>query len=155
MSGADDGLPTVVLCKHSKKRVRDPIQRFHTTGGMTMPQDRVTANLPSRDFDRTATFYGSLGFDVAFRNPQWMILRSGSLEIEFFPMENDPEESWFSACIRVDELDALYKRILNASLPERASSTPRLTAPTVTGGLRMLSLIDEDGSLLRCIENPK
>jgi hypothetical protein len=118
-----------------------------------MSHERVTANLPSRNFDKTAAFYGSLGFDVAFRNAEWMILRSGPLEIEFFPMEIDPKESCFSACIRVDELDALYEKCEKGDLPRDSSSIPRLTAPAVTGGLRMFALVDLDGSLLRCIEN--
>jgi hypothetical protein len=122
---------------------------------MTMSNERVTANLPSRNFDKTAAFYSSLGFDVAFRSAQWMILRSGPLEIEFFPMKIDPKESWFSACIRVDDLDALYERCENGGLPKDSSSIPRLTAPTVTDGLRMFALVDIDGTLLRCIENAR
>lgn len=129
------------------------IEHKRDTVGLTMSQERVTANLPSRDFDRTAAFYESLGFNVAFRNGEWMILRSGPLEIEFFPMKIDPKESWFSACIRVDDLDALYETYSNAGLPGSTSSIPRLTSPTLVGGLRMFALVDPDGSLLRCMEN--
>ncbi len=84
-----------------------------------------------------------------------MILRSGSLEIEFFPMKIDPKESWFSACIRVDNLNALYESFENGGLPKDSSSIPRLTAPIETDGLRMFAVVDIDGSLLRCIENAR
>jgi hypothetical protein len=118
-----------------------------------MSHERITANLPSRDFDSTATFYGLLGFEVRFRSAEWMILRSGPLEIEFFPMSVDPKDSWFSACIRVDDLDSLYEKYSSVVLPRDPSSVPRLTAPTVIGGRRMFALVDIDGSLLRCMEN--
>ena len=62
--------------------------------------DRVTANLPSRDFDATVAFYGRMGFSVAYRDDHWMILTRAGLEIEFFPHpEVDPYYSWFSACV--------------------------------------------------------
>jgi catechol 2,3-dioxygenase-like lactoylglutathione lyase family enzyme len=112
--------------------------------------DRVTANLPSSDFDRTAEFYGSLGFEPVFRAEGWMILRSGPLEIEFFAMKQKPETSWFSACVRVRDLDSLHERYSRAGLPQ--TSVPRLTSPEPDSGLRMFALVDVDGSLLRCIE---
>ena len=35
--------------------------------------DRITANLPSRDFAATIAFYGKLGFGVRFQGPDWLI----------------------------------------------------------------------------------
>jgi catechol 2,3-dioxygenase-like lactoylglutathione lyase family enzyme len=117
--------------------------------------DRATANLPSRDLDATAAFYGTLGFEVGFKDDGWMILERGSLELEFFPMPDlDPAESWFSACLRVDDLDGLYAAFQQAGLPGDAGSIPRLTPPrNEPYGLRMFALIDPDGSLIRCIDN--
>ena len=69
--------------------------------------DRITANLPSRDFSATEAFYHRLGFSTGFRDEGWMILRRGTLELEFFPHPGlDKWSSWFSACIRVDEVEA-------------------------------------------------
>lgn len=117
--------------------------------------DRATANLPSRDLDRTAAFYQALGFAITFKDDGWMILDRGPLELEFFSMpELNPTESWFSACIRVNDLDALYKALLAANLSDNCHAMPRLTPPqTDLHGLRMFALVDCDGSLIRCIDN--
>lgn len=117
--------------------------------------DRITANLPARDFDATAAFYEALGFTVSYKDVAWMIMRRGPLELEFFPYPDiDPRHSSFSACVRVDGLDALYADFLKASPPNDATSIPRMTPPrTESFGLRFFGLIDLDGSLLRCIDN--
>ena len=48
--------------------------------------DHSTPNLPSRGFDATSRFYGSLGFVESWRESGWMILRCGPLILEFFPL---------------------------------------------------------------------
>lgn len=113
--------------------------------------DVITANLPSRDFEETARFYEKLGFDVGFRDEGWMILSRGPLEIEFFPhAELNPFESWFSACVRVADIDALYRAWSEVGLPEHG--IPRLTKPQDEDwGFRMFALVDPNGSLLRCM----
>ncbi len=118
--------------------------------------DRITANLPSRDFAATAAFYAALGFTETFRDDGWMILRRGPLELEFFPHpELVPGESWFSACIRVDDVDALHADWLKAGLPGDRRAIPRLTGFFKPAGAapRMFALVDADGSLLRCMGN--
>jgi catechol 2,3-dioxygenase-like lactoylglutathione lyase family enzyme len=111
--------------------------------------DRITANLPSRDFDATITFYGRLGFEVAYRDPHWLILERGTLELEFFfHPDLDPASSSFSACIRVDDLAGLYQEFAVAGLP--GQGIPRLEPiRPVVDDLCMFALIDPDGSLLR------
>lgn len=117
--------------------------------------DRISANLPSRDTSATAVFYEKLGFVVDFNDGGWMIIRRGPLELEFFHMSDlNPKESWFSACIRVDDLDALYADFLKAGLPEDCRSIPRVGKIEVEAhGLRLFALVDPEGSLLRCIDN--
>jgi hypothetical protein len=117
--------------------------------------DRITANLPARDMDETAAFYQAFGFAVGFKDDGWMILTRGALELEFFPHSDlNPRESCFSACIRVDDLDALYAGFAKAGLPTDCWSMPRISEPKVEPfGLRMFALIDPNGSLLRCIDN--
>jgi catechol 2,3-dioxygenase-like lactoylglutathione lyase family enzyme len=114
-------------------------------------RERITANLPARSFEDTAAFYGALGFEVAFRDADWMILRRGDLEIEFFPHpELDPAASWFSARVRVDDVDRLFAEWCRVGLA--ATGIPRLTPPVnEDNGLRMFALVDPNGSLLRCI----
>ena len=41
--------------------------------------DHATPNLPSRSFDVTSRFFGSLGFVESYRSDGWMILRRGGL----------------------------------------------------------------------------
>lgn len=111
--------------------------------------DRITANLPSRDFAATIAFYGRLGFEVAYQDRQWLILERGPLELEFFPYPDlDPASSSFSACIRVDDLASLHRAFAAAGLP--AHGIPRLEPiRPIVDGLLMFGLIDPDGSLLR------
>lgn len=73
--------------------------------------DRATPNLPSRDFDGTSRFYAKLGFVEGWRDDGWMILKRGSLTLEFFPHPSlDPAQSWFSCCLRLDDLAAFIRR---------------------------------------------
>lgn len=118
--------------------------------------DRITANLPSKDFDRTVAFYAPLGFAVDFRDAGWMILSRGPLMLEFFPHpEVDPWSSWFSACIRVDDPDALLAEWQRLGIPSDHKGIPRLTGFFRPAGAapRMFALVDPDGSLLRVIDN--
>jgi len=120
-----------------------------------VPADRITANLPSRDFDVTEAFYGLLGFERGYRDDGWMILQRGPLEVEFFAhAELIPAESWFSACIRVDDFDDLLATWRALDLPDDPMGRPR-TFETVPApdGIRIFALIDCDGTLLRCIDN--
>lgn len=117
--------------------------------------DRITANLPARDLAATAAFYARLGFAEAYRSDDWMILQRGPLVLEFFPHpEIDPFGSAFSACIRVDEPEALLKEWQGVGLPVDALSIPRLTGFfRPPGAPRMFALVDLDGTLLRVIDN--
>ncbi len=117
--------------------------------------DRITANLPARDLAATSAFYGALGFRERFRDEGWMILERGPLVLEFFPHPDcDPKASWFSACIRVDDPDALLEEWRAAGLPGDHKSIPRLTGFFKHGAApRMFALVDADGSLLRVIDN--
>ena len=117
--------------------------------------DRATTNLPSRDFAATARFYVALGFVEGWRDEGWMILTRGDLTLEFFPHPTlDPAESWFSCCLRLDDLDDFVDVCRVAGIPERRTGAPRLHAPEATAwGSRMGALIDADGTLLRLIRN--
>ena len=112
----------------------------------------VTANLPSRDLDRTEAFYARMGFRRSWRDDGWMILNRGDAVIEFFPHPDlIPAESWFSAFIRTDDLDGLLAEYAALDLP--GAGIPRLHpgVQRVTDGLRMFGLVDPDGSLIRCL----
>ena len=117
--------------------------------------DRITANLPSRDFAATEAFYARLGFRTNFRDDGWMILQRGGFVLEFFPHpEVDKWSSWFSACIRSDDVAGLLADWQQAGLSSDHQQIPRLTGIFKHGNApRMFALVDEDGSLLRVIDN--
>ena len=117
--------------------------------------DHATPNLPSRDFEASALFYAALGFEEDWRDKGWMILRRGGLTLEFFPHPDlDPLSSWFSCCLRLDDLDAFYARCEAAGIPESGSGQPRLQPPrTEESGMRIAYLVDPDGTLVRLIQN--
>jgi catechol 2,3-dioxygenase-like lactoylglutathione lyase family enzyme len=117
--------------------------------------DHATPNLPSRDFEATARFYGALGFAEGWRDEGWMILARNSLTLEFFPHpELDPLTSWFSCCLRLDDLDGFHAACRAAGIPEALTGQPRLNPPrTEPWGGRVAYLIDPDGTLVRLIQN--
>ncbi|PKS08433.1 hypothetical protein jhhlp_005144 [Lomentospora prolificans] len=115
-----------------------------------------TPNLPSRDFDATLRFYMTLGFEEKWHDEGWMILHRDGLVLEFFPHpELDPATSWFSCCLRLDDLDSFYRDCIAAGIPESDKGAPRLHKPALEedSGLRIGALIDPDGTLLRLIQN--
>ena len=123
---------------------------------MMSGMDHATPNLPSRDYEATSSFYAALGFREARRDDSWMILKRGDVLLEFFQHpDRDPQTSWFSCCLRVDDLDAFYALCLAADIPEASRGAPRLHRPRIEGsGLRIGALIDLDGTLVRLIQNP-
>ena len=117
--------------------------------------DRATPNLPSRDFEATSRFYAGLGFEEAWRDESWMILKRGELVIEFFRYPDlDPLTSWFSCCLRLDDLDGFYAVCRSSGLAETCQGQPRLHPPRIEPwGGRVAALVDLDGTLIRLIQN--
>lgn len=114
-------------------------------------RERITANLPARSFEEAASFYEALGFTVGLKTADWMIMERGQLEVEFFLHPGvELRASWFSACVRVADLDRLHSEWKEAGLP--VDGIPRMTPPeTGTGAMRMFAVVDPNGSLLRCV----
>ncbi len=117
--------------------------------------DHATPNLPSRSFADTSHFYAQLGFEEGWRDEGWMILNRGALKLEFFPHpELKPAESWFSCCLRLDDLAGFYALCLEAGVPETRFGQPRLQPPRKeSSGLTIGYMVDPDGSLVRLIQN--
>lgn len=118
-------------------------------------QGKITANLPSRDFDKTEAFYQDLGFETVYRGEGWMILSRDSMMVEFFPHPDlNPSESYFSASMRLPDIDLMHGEWANLNLPSAQGNVPRLSAPFELGGEapRMFALVDPDGSLWRVME---
>ncbi len=121
-----------------------------------MTSGQITANLPSRNFDVTERFYRTLGFEAAYRGDNWMILSREGMQVEFFAHPDlDPSDSWFSACMRLGDIDALLAEWRDLGIPTEGSALPRMGAEPVEQGEdapRMFVLLDPDGSLWRVIE---
>jgi catechol 2,3-dioxygenase-like lactoylglutathione lyase family enzyme len=117
--------------------------------------DFQTPNLPSPDFDRTIAFYDALGFTVGYRDAGWLILRRGTLQVEFFLNQQfDPAGSGYGTCLRLDDLDAFYQICVTAGVPVKNEGAPRLHPPKLEPwGGRRAALIDPDFSLLHLIQN--
>lgn len=116
--------------------------------------DRATPNLPSRDLNATAAFYGAIGFATGFHDDGWLIMSHGTIQLEFFPHPDlKPATSSFSCCLRMADLDAFYTTLLGAGIPEKNAGWPRLH-PVVQQpwGQRSGALLDLDCTLLRLIE---
>ena len=118
--------------------------------------DHATPNLPSRNFTATAEFYSQFGFTESWRDENWMILERGGITLEFFPYpELDPAKSWFSCCLRMNDVQTFFDDILHAGVPEKTAGWPRLHRPRdEEWGGKVGALIDPDGTLLRLVQEP-
>lgn len=116
--------------------------------------DLITTNLPSSDFDNTEAFYKRLGFDTRFKGDGWMIMGFGATQVEFFPHPDvDRKSSWFSACLRSQDIASLHARFSEVGLSSNADAIPRLTPIfKLENAPRMFALVDEDGSLWRVLD---
>jgi hypothetical protein len=99
--------------------------------------------------------YRSRGCDEGWRDAGWMILQRGRLPLEFFPHpELSPAESWFSCCLRVDDLPGFDSAYKAAGVLEQGKEIPRLSEPRLDdSGVTIAYLVDPDGTLLRLIQN--
>ena len=84
-----------------------------------------------------------------------MILTRDSIHLEFFLHPGlDPAASWFSCCLRLDDLNDFYAVCLTANIPQATQGAPRVHKPALeNSGLRIGALIDPDGTLIRLIQN--
>lgn len=118
--------------------------------------DVATPNLPSRDFEATARFYGKLGFVETWRDPAWMIIVRGGLTLEFFRYPDlAPGSSSFGCCFRMDDVDAFFQAVLLTGVSEATTGWPRAHRPKREpwGGL-VGALVDPDGTLIRLVQAP-
>lgn len=116
--------------------------------------DHATPNLPSRDFAKTSAFYGRLGFEEQYSDAAWMILKRGTVQLEFFPFPDlEPAQSSFMCCLRLDDADAFHLACRNAGVSEHGG-WPRLEPlRREPWGGRVGALVDLDGTLIRIIAN--
>ena len=106
---------------------------------------------------RRAAFYGRLGFETVYRDEGWIILRAGTLQVEFFPWPDlDPLANAASCCLRLDDVDAFCSQCAAAGIAETTVGWPRIHPPRIeASGMRIGALVDPDGTLLRLVQNPE
>ncbi len=106
------------------------------------PEDARTAIpiLPCADLDRTAQFYGTLGYTETGRYPGYLLLNSGNAELHF----SQPEHVTPGECfIHVGDARQLWKRLTAIDVPG--------VGPLVDQdyGLREFIVTDPDGNHVR------
>ncbi|WP_144720118.1 VOC family protein [Agrococcus jejuensis] len=117
--------------------------------------DRAIPVLPSRSFEATTAFYGSLGFERTFDDDGWLILRRGTVQLEFSHQPDvDPATTAAMCVLRVADVDALVADIRAAGVPEATTGCPRLhPVRREASGLRIGYLVDLDGTQLNLVED--
>ncbi len=81
------------------------------------------------------SFRKPAGLRTSWRDEGWTILKRRGLTLEFFPQPGlDPARSWFSRCLRLDDVMPFYDSIAAAGVPEATRGWPRLHRPQREAG---------------------
>lgn len=113
--------------------------------------DYIAANLPAIDFDQTQNFYHFLGFQTSYKSEEWMIIQQNTLILEFFHHPHlDPKTSWFSACLRTQNMPLFYQQW--SALDWSLFPQTRITEIQDLDEIDLFCVIDPNGSLIRCIQ---
>ena len=120
--------------------------------------------LPCGDIDEMAAFWTALGLAVTYRqlrpNPYLALARNG-INLHYFGMAVDPEQSYSTCGIVVPDTAGLYA-LFSEGLRERygrvpISGLPRITRPREranNAGLSGFSLVDPAGNWIRVTRRP-
>lgn len=108
----------------------------------------IHPKLPMRDKAATRKFYiDQLGFlDVGTEDYDgYLMVAKDSVEIHFFGFNTlNPKENYGQVYIRTDNIDALYKSMLD----KKVSVHPKAPLQTKPWGQKEFSLLDPDNNLL-------
>jgi hypothetical protein len=107
--------------------------------------------MPSSDFERTASFYGRLGFEVEVRyDGEYLIMMRDDVGIHFTPTSVDAFTSDHSCYLYVTDADELHGEWTAAGIDHDLATGSRLMpVETAAYGLREFAVIDPDGTLMR------
>jgi len=107
----------------------------------------INPKLPMRNKSVTRDFYIKLGF-TEFGSADYdgyLMLQKDSIQIHFFEFaELDPKENYGQVYIRTDEIDSLYRSMLDGKL----SIHPAGQLQTKPWGQKEFSMLDPDNNLL-------
>ncbi len=114
-----------------------------------MPREGSEPILAAQDLRRTRAFYESLGFEAAYNDDRYEILRRGNLVVHLEPRDDlVPATNRASCYWRVADADLLYREFTSLGLP--SEGVPCLTAPAdEPWGMREFTLKDPAGNLIR------
>lgn len=107
----------------------------------------INPKLPMRNKTATKEYYiNKLGFmQQGDDYPDYLMVKKDNIEIHFFLFkELDPKENYGQVYIRTNDIDALYKWLLDNNV----SIHPNGKLDTRPWGQREFSLLDPDNNLL-------
>ena len=106
----------------------------------------INPKLPMRDKNVTREFYISqLGFQEIGDYEGYIMVQKDKIEIHFFEFkELDPKENYGQVYIRTEDIDSLYKSMLD----NKTEIHPNGTLQTKPWGQKEFALLDPDNNLL-------
>lgn len=106
----------------------------------------INPKLPMRDLNQTKDYYlNALKFEELGNNGDYLIVGKDNIEIHFFQFkELDPKENYGQVYIRTNDVDELYKKLLE----NKISIHPNGHIENKPWGQREFSLLDPDNNLL-------
>ncbi len=106
----------------------------------------INPKLPMRNKSATRAFYlEQLGFKELGDYEGYLMVQKDKVEIHFFKYkELDPKENYGQVYIRTDDIDGLYKSMLD----NKTEIHPNGTLKTQPWGQKEFSLLDPDSNLL-------
>lgn len=114
---------------------------------------QINPKIPMRNKNLTKDFYiNKLGFtqfgDADYEG--YLMVQKDNVQIHFFEFKNlDPKENYGQVYIRTDDIDALYKTMLDNKVPIH----PAGHLKEKPWGQKEFSLLDPDNNLLTFGEN--
>lgn len=108
----------------------------------------VHPKIPMRDKSLTRAFYiGQLGFEEFGKEDfdGYLMVQKDDVEIHFFAYpELDPEENYGGLYIRVSDIDAYYRELIN----RKVNIHPNGSLETKSWGQKEFSILDPDMNII-------
>lgn len=106
----------------------------------------INPKLPMRDKSATKAYYiDGLGFTEISDYGDYLLIGKDNIEIHFFLFkELDPKENYGQVYIRTDEIDVLYRSLVDANIAIHANGALQAKP----WGQKEFSLLDPDNNLL-------
>jgi uncharacterized glyoxalase superfamily protein PhnB len=115
----------------------------------------LKAFVPARDFALSRRFYSDLGFTEKWHNDQIAEFQAGSFRFLLQNFHAAGHAENFMMHLLVQDADAWWKRIADASLKERYQLYMAKPPALQPWGLRVLFISDPSGVLWHIADNPR